>query len=56
MAGDDEATPLIDVLVLRSDVYRLVSLLFADERVAEVDAFRELADFHHDYGAREVAQ
>lgn len=48
MAGDDEATPLIDVLALRSDVYRLVSLLFADERVAEVDALRELADFHHE--------
>lgn len=48
MADDTDAAPLIDVAGLRRDLYRLIALLLADERVAEVDAFRELADVHHE--------
>ena len=48
MPADADATPLIDVRALRSDLYRLVVLLLADESVAEVDAFRDLADAHHE--------
>ena len=45
---DGDVAPLIDVRALRSDLYRLVVLLLADRNVAEVDAFRELADAHHE--------
>ena len=45
---DADATPLIDVGALRSDLYRLVVLLLADESVAKVDTFRDLADAHHE--------
>ena len=48
MPPDADATPLIDVAALRRDLYRLVVLLLADESVAEVDAFRDLADAHHE--------
>lgn len=47
MANDTDV-PLIDVAGLRRDLYRLVVLLLADESVAEVDAFRDLADAHHE--------
>ena len=48
MADDTDAAPLIDVEGLRRDLYRLIALLLADERVDDVDAFRELADVHHE--------
>ena len=48
MAGDTDTTPLIDVAALRGDLYRLVALLLADESVAEVKAFRDLANAHHE--------
>lgn len=48
MTDDTDAAPLIDVAGLRRDLYRLIALLLADESVAEVDAFRELSDVHHE--------
>lgn len=48
MPDDTDAAPLIDVADLRRDLYRLIVLLLADESVAEIDAFRELADVHHE--------
>ena len=48
MPDETDATPLIDVAALRRDLYSLVVLLLADESVAEVDAFRDLADAHHE--------
>ena len=43
-----DANPLVDIRALRSDLYRLVVLLLADENVVEVEAFRDLADAHHE--------
>ena len=48
MPADTDATPLIQIGALRSDLYRLVVLLLADESVADVDAFQDLADAHHE--------
>ncbi len=49
MAGNDDDAPVINVAALRRDIYRLVVLLFADARVAEVPAFRELADSENNH-------
>lgn len=46
--SEETDAPLIDVAGLRRDLYRLVVLLLADESVAEVGAFRDLADAHHE--------
>ena len=44
MAENDDDAPVISVAALRRDIYRLIVLLLADEKVAEVAAFRDLAD------------
>ena len=44
MAEHDDDAPVVNVAALRRDIYRLVVLLLADEKVAEVAAFRDLAD------------
>ena len=44
MAEPDNEPPVVNVAALRRDIYRLIVLLLADERVAEVGAFRDLAD------------
>lgn len=44
MAKHDDDAPVVSVAALRRDIYRLIVLLLADERVAEVAAFRDLAD------------
>ena len=44
MAEHNDDVPVVNVAALRRDIYRLVVLLLADERVAEVAAFRDLAD------------
>ena len=43
MAEHDDP-PVVNVAALRRDIYRLIVLLLADERVTEVEAFRDLAD------------
>lgn len=40
--------PVVDVAALRGDMYRLIVLLFADRSVDDVEAFRNLADDHHE--------
>lgn len=44
MAEHDNDAPVISVAALRRDIYRLIVLLLADEKVADVAAFRDLAD------------
>ena len=44
MAEHDDDAPVISVAALRRDIYRLIVLLLADEKVAEVATFRDLAD------------
>ena len=40
--------PVVDIAGLRRDIYRLLVLLLADDKVVEVDAFSELADDYHE--------
>ena len=51
MAKSGGKVPLVDISGLRHDIHRLLVLLFADEKLAQVDAFDDLSN---DYHEREV--
>ena len=53
MANSEDERPVIDVVALRSDIYQLVVLLFADRDMAdrdtvEADVIRELAEDYYE--------
>lgn len=48
MAESNDKVPVVDILGLRRDIYQLLVLLLADDKVVEVDAFSDLADDYHE--------
>ena len=48
MAEFDDKAPVVDIFGLRRDIYRLIVLLLADEKVVQVETFSDLADDYHE--------
>ena len=48
MAQDKDETPIINISIYHRDLYQLLTLLLADEKVAMNANFKNLSESNHD--------